>query len=136
MRRVARDPRAGGVWNRVVAVQELEAMRAHDFVHPHRECKIVWRELEEWISADIDFVKEDSRQERWQAKWLTVGNEMDFVPSVREGDAKLRGDGARPAVRRVAGNSNLHSALSHHSRANASARGSSGFSCVTAADGS
>jgi hypothetical protein len=38
------------------------------------------------------------------------------VPAIGQRDSKLRRNGAGPAVRRITGNSNLHSTVSHHSR--------------------
>src|SRR3954467_3406056 len=61
---------------------------------------------------------------------------MDFMPAPRQRDAELRRNGARAAVRRVTGDANLHSTLSHHSRAAAAELESSGFIVVTAAAGS
>src|SRR5712671_2892686 len=111
-------------------------MSPDHLVHPDREREIVRRKLEQRIAADVDFVEEDSWQERWQAEWLPVRNEVDFVSTIGQSDAQLRRNGARSAVRRITGDANVHSALSHHSRATALARESSGFTCVTAAAGS
>ena len=57
---LARDPRAGGVGNRVMTVEKLETVRTHDLVHAHGEGEVVRRKLEKWIAADIDFVEENS----------------------------------------------------------------------------
>jgi hypothetical protein len=89
-------------------MQQLEAVSSHHFVHPHRERKIVWRKLEERVSADVDLVEENAGKERRQAKWLAIRDEMHFVSAIGEGDTELRRDRARAAVGRVARDANLH----------------------------
>src|SRR5205085_1488408 len=101
-------------------------------VHAHGEGEVVGRKLEKWIAADIDFVEENSRKKRRQSERLTIGDEVDFVSTLGEGDAKLGRHGAGPTVRRVTSDANLHSA---HSRTTARERESSGFTCVTADSG-
>jgi hypothetical protein len=91
-------------------------VRADDLVHANRQCEIVGRKLEEWVSSDIHFVKEDARQERRQSERLSVRDEVDFVSTIGQRDSKLRRHGAGAAVGRVTGDANLHSDLSHHSR--------------------
>jgi hypothetical protein len=118
---LAGDPGARGVRDRVVTVQQLEVVAPDDFVHPHRESEIVRRKLEEGITADIDLVEKNAGQERWKAEWLSVRDEVDFVPALRQRDAELGRYGAGPTVRRVTGNAYVHSAPSHHSRTTARA---------------
>jgi hypothetical protein len=145
---LARDPRAGGVRQRVMAVQHIQAMRAHHLVHAHREREIVGRVLEQRVPADVDLVEEDARQEVRQPEGLLVRDEVDLVAARRERDPELGGDGAGAAVGRVAGDTDLHARSSevggwsgtgaaigdapspapcHQSSAIASASGSSGF---------
>ena len=82
------------------AVQQVEAVLAHHFVHAHGEREVVRRILEERIAADVDLVEVDARQEVRQPEWLLVGDEMDLVPALRERDAELGRDGAGAAVGR------------------------------------
>jgi len=117
-----RDPGARGMRDCVMTMQQLQLMRPDDFVHPYRQSEIVWRKLEEGIAPDVDLVKKDARQKRRKPKGLTVGDEVDFVSSVRQRNSELCRDGSRPTVRRITRNSYLHSALSHHSLAMARAR--------------
>ena len=63
-------------------------MRPYDLVHPHCQREIVRREFEQRVSADVDFVKEKLGKERRQPEWLSVCDEMDFVATIRQRDAK------------------------------------------------
>ena len=99
---LARDPRARGVRNRVMHVQQIELVRLHDLVHAHGEREIVRRILEERVSTDIHFVEVDPRQERRQAERLLIRDEVDLVPARRERDARAR---SRPRrIRRTSDN--------------------------------
>src|SRR5205814_8696814 len=115
---------------------QLESVCLNDFVHPHRQRQVIGRELEERIPTYVDFVEKNPRQKRRQSERLPICDEVDFVSSFGEGNTQLCRDGSGAAVRRVARDANLHSALSHHSRTTALARESSGFTRVTAAAGS
>ena len=57
------DPGARRVRDRVVAMQQVEPVREHDFVHANREREVVRRKLEQRIAPDVDFVEVDPRQE-------------------------------------------------------------------------
>src|SRR5690242_13354129 len=130
-----RNPGAGSVRDRVVAMKELEAVGHHHLVHAHRKREVVGREFKQRIPANVDFVKEDPRQERRKSERLAVSDEMDFVAALGQRHAQLGCYRAGSAVGRITSDANLHSALSHHSRAIAPARESSGFNFVTASAG-
>ena len=84
---LAGNPGAGRMRNRVVAMEQLESVGSDDLVHPHRQSEIVGWKLEQRVAAHVDFVKEDARQKRRKAKRLPIGDEMDFVPAIRQCDA-------------------------------------------------
>ena len=103
-----RDPGAGRVRNRVMAVQQVEPVGQRDLVHPHGEREVVGRILEQRISADVDFVEIDARQKRREAERLLIRDEVNLVATPGERDPELGRDGARSAVRRIAGDADLH----------------------------
>jgi hypothetical protein len=88
------DPGARRVRNRVVTVQQLEAVGAHDFVHPYSEGEVIGRELEQRVAPDVYFVEENAGQKGRQPERLPVRYEMDFVPTIRERYSELRCYGA------------------------------------------
>ena len=94
-----------------MAMQDVELVIAHHFVHPHGERQIVWRILEERIASDVHLVKPDPRQEARQAERLLIGDEVHFVATRGERDAKFSRDGARSTVGRIAGDPDLHAVL-------------------------
>ena len=94
--------------DRVVHVQEIELVRQHHFVHADREREIVWRILEQRIAPDVDLVKVDARQKRRETKRLLIRDEVDLMAATRQRHAKLRCDGTGAAVRRIAGDADLH----------------------------
>src|ERR1700681_1295829 len=71
-------------------------------------------------------MEEDARQEGRQPERLLVGDEVDLVPALREGDAELRGHCARAAVCGIARDPDLHSPAPCHQ----AARLTSSFACV------
>ena len=80
---LACDPRARGVRDCVVHVQQIELVGEHHLVHAHGECEIVWRVLEQRIAADVHLVEVDPRQERRQPEGLLVGDEVDLMAAPR-----------------------------------------------------
>ena len=85
---LTRDPGTGGMRHRVVHVQQVEPMGAHDFVHPHRQREVVRRVLEERIATDVDFMEVDARQEDgrrngcWYVmKWISWPRLASAMPS-------------------------------------------------------
>ena len=122
-----RNPRARGVRDGIMTMQNIQLMIAHHLMHAYRQCQIVGRILEQRIPADIHFVEPDPWQEIGQAKRLLVGDEMHFVSARRERDAQFRGECARTTVRRIARDADLHGSVplsdSHHAHACRSASG-------------
>src|SRR5688572_16348358 len=134
---LTRNPGAGGMRYCIVAVEELETVTEHHFMHAHSERQVVRRILEEWISPDVHLVKEHVRQIRRQPERLTIGYEMDLVPAPRESDAELRRDSARASVSRITGDADLQvtsaspSPVFHQRSTIAALSGSSGSTRVT-----
>ena len=129
---LARDPRARGVRDGVVHVQQVELVRQHHLVHPHGEREVVRRILEQRIAADVHLVEVDPRQERREPERLLVRDEVDLVAALRERDPQLGRDGARAAIGRVAGDPDLHAShVFHQERARASQSGTRGSRRVT-----
>ncbi len=89
-------------------MQQIEMVREHDLVHPHREREIVRWILEQRIPPDIDFMEVDPWLEGGQPERLLIRDEVHFVPASGERDAQLGGDGARAAIRRVTRNADIH----------------------------
>src|SRR5690349_10230496 len=91
-----------------MAMQQIEPVIEHDLVHAHSERQVVRWILEERISSNVHFVKEDARQKCREAKRLLVRDEVDLMPATRQRDAELRGQRAGSTIRRVTGDTNLH----------------------------
>ena len=131
-----------------MAMQDIELMIAHNFVHAHRKREVVRRVLKEGIAPDIHLVEPHPRQEAGQPERLLIGDEMHFVTTGGEGDAQFRGDSARSAVGGITSNADFHAVLvwlkrftpavssSHHASASSNALGALGSSDVTCAAGS
>ena len=94
-----------------MAMQDVELMIAHDFVHPHREGEVVRRILEQRIASDVHLVEPDPRQKTRQTERLLIGDEVHFVAARGERDAKLRRDRAGATVGRITGDPDLHAVL-------------------------
>jgi hypothetical protein len=90
-----------------VTVKQVESVHPYDFVHPHCESQIVRWILEQRISADVDFMEKDVRQERRKPERLPVRNEVDLVTACRESDAELRRDSSRTTICRITGDADL-----------------------------
>ena len=137
---LARDPCARRVRYRVVHVKQVELVGEDHLVHAHGERQVVRRILEERVAADVHLVKVDAREKRGQAKGLLVGDEVHLVSSAGERDAELRRNGSGAAVRRVAGDANLHGVVTpaltiddSHRSATSIALGASGSTVVAPA---
>ena len=91
-----------------MAVQDVELVITHDFMHAHGEGQIVRRILEERIAPDIHLVKPDPWQETRQAERLLIGNEVHFVAARGERNTEFGRDGTRSTIGRIAGDPDLH----------------------------
>ena len=94
---------AGRERQRVVHVQDLEAVVLHDFDHLGRKREVVGRLLEDRIGRDRDLVEEDVRLEPPQPEREPAGDEVHLEPAAREREAQLGRDHAAPAEVGVAG---------------------------------
>jgi hypothetical protein len=119
-----------------VHVQQVEAVRPYDLVHAHGEREVVRRILEQGVSHHLHLVEVDAREERRQTERLLVGDEVHLVTAACERDPQLGRHGARAAVRRVAGDADLHVPSRHHRSAVCSQPALVGSSTVTASGGS
>jgi hypothetical protein len=89
---LARNPRTRRVRNRVMHVEQRQALFLNDLVHPHREREVVRWVLEQRVVADIHFVEVDARQVFREPEWRAIGDEVDFPPARRERDTELGRD--------------------------------------------
>ncbi len=128
------DPGAGRMRDGVVDVQEVESLREHDVVHAHREREVVGRILEQRVVADAHLVEVHAREEVRQPERVLVRDEVDLMAARRERDPEFGGDGAGAAVRRIAGDADLHAStpVRNHRSARAGASGARGSSRSTA----
>ena len=90
------------VRDRVVDVEELEAVLARHLGHLHREREVVRRVLEQRVARDVHLVEADVLLEVAEAERQAVGDEVDVVAAARELLAELGRHRARAAHRRIA----------------------------------
>ena len=62
-------------------------MSPDDFVHPYRQSQVVGRKLEERIAPDVHLVKKNARQKGRESERLAIGDEVDFVSTVGQGNS-------------------------------------------------
>jgi len=93
---------------RIVHMEQVEIIELSDFRHPRGERQVVGRIVEQGITGDFHFVIVDIRFCTPKPDGLRVGDKVNFVATLRQFEAKLRGDYTAPAVRGITGDSNLH----------------------------
>ena len=89
-------------------VEHIELVMLGYFGHAGRQRRRVRRVLEQRIGRNFHFVVIHTRRIGVQANGIGVRNEVHVMASVGEFQAKLCGDDAASAVRRVTGNANPH----------------------------
>jgi hypothetical protein len=92
----------------IVHMQKVEIVELRNFSHAGRERKVIRRVVEQRVAGDFHLVIVDVRLLASEANGLCIGDEMDFVPALRQLQAKFRGDNSTTAVRRITGDSDLH----------------------------
>src|SRR5579863_2595969 len=95
--------------DRVVDVQQIQVIQLRNLSHTCRQSEVIGWIIEKWITRNLDLVIVDIRFRSSQADRLRVGNEVNVVPALRQFQTQLRGDNATPTIRRIAGDSDLHS---------------------------
>ncbi len=110
------------VGDRVVDVEELEAVLARGLRHLHREGEVVGRVLEERVARDVHLVEADVLLEVAEAERQPVGDDVDVVAPAGELLAELGRHRPRAADGRVADDPDLHSRTTWWPRAKGSRR--------------
>ena len=96
------------VGDRVVDVEELEAVLARRLRHLHREREVVRRVLEEGVARDVHLVEADVLLEVAEAEGQAVRDDVDVVAAARQLLAELGRHRPGAAHRRVADDADLH----------------------------
>ncbi len=94
--------------NRIVHVQKIESVKLRHFRHARGQRQIVRRIVEQRITGDVHFVIVNVGMQFGQPDGLGVGNEMDFVPALRQFQTQFGGHHAAAAVGGIAGDPDLH----------------------------
>ena len=97
--------------DRVMDVQDPQAMRTRDLRELGRQRQRVGELLEERILLDRDLVETDARRQHAQAQRRRVAHERHRVAALGQPQAELGGDHAAAAVGRVAGDAYSHGVL-------------------------
>ena len=96
-----------GVWNRIVHVDEIELMFPRGVMQCDRERERVGGMFKKRVVPHFHFMEEYSLAEPTEPKRLIIRDEMDLVAPFGECESQFRGDRARAAVGRIAGDANL-----------------------------
>ena len=99
---------AGGMRHGIVDVQQIELALARDLRHPDSQSQGVGGILEKGIAHDRHFVEADVGLEDVEPIGQGVGDKVHFVAARREAHPQFGGDGAAPAVGRIARDPDLH----------------------------
>src|SRR5437016_1197286 len=92
----------------VMHVKQVEIVQFRNLGHARSQRQIVWREVEQGITRDINLVVMNIWMRTVQANGLSVGDEVDLVSTLGEFHAEFGSDHATAAVSWITSDTNLH----------------------------
>ena len=89
-------------------MQQVELITFHDIDHFARECRFVGFMLEQRILQHTHFMKKDVLREVIEPDWLTVADEMHFMPALCQAFSQFGGYYTAAAKGGITNDTNIH----------------------------